>query len=160
MSMCRVFSGVVGIGCLLWPVCSLGKTVLAFALLHSVLQGQIFLLCQVSLPTFEFQSPMMKGHLFWVSVLDGLVDLHRTVQLLQHYWLRQTWITMILNGLPWKWTEITLSFLRLHPSTAFWILVDYEGSSIFSKVFLQTIVDIIVIWVKFTHSSPFEHTDF
>ena len=26
---------------------------------------------------------------------------------------------MILNGLPWKRTEIILSFLRLHPSTAF-----------------------------------------
>ena len=26
---------------------------------------------------------------------------------------------MILNGLPWKQTEITLTFLRLHPSTAF-----------------------------------------
>ena len=40
MSMCRVFSCVVGRGCLLWPVRSLGKTLLAFALLHSVLQGQ------------------------------------------------------------------------------------------------------------------------
>ena len=40
---------VVGRGCLLWPVCSLGKTLLAFALLHSVLQGQICLLLQVSL---------------------------------------------------------------------------------------------------------------
>ena len=27
---------------------------------------------------------------------------------------------MILNGLPWRRTEIILSFLRLHPSTAFW----------------------------------------
>ena len=27
----------------------------------------------------------------------------------------QTWITVILNGLPWKWTEIILSLLRLHP---------------------------------------------
>ena len=44
MSMCRVFSCVVGRGCLLWPVCSFGKTLLAFALLHSVLQGQICLL--------------------------------------------------------------------------------------------------------------------
>ena len=26
---------------------------------------------------------------------------------------------MILNGLPWKQTEIILSFQRLHPSTAF-----------------------------------------
>ena len=48
MSMCRIFSCVVGKGCLLWPVCSLGKTLLAFALLHSVFQGQICLLLQVS----------------------------------------------------------------------------------------------------------------
>ena len=26
---------------------------------------------------------------------------------------------MILNGLPWKRTDIILSFLRLHPSAAF-----------------------------------------
>ena len=49
MSMCRVFSCVVGRGCLLWPVRSFGKTLLAFALLHSVLQGQICLLLQVFL---------------------------------------------------------------------------------------------------------------
>ena len=35
---------------------------------------------------------------------------------------------MILNGLPWKCTEIILLeiillFLRLHPSTAFWTLL-------------------------------------
>ena len=30
---------------------------------------------------------------------------------------------MILNDLPWKQTEIILSFLRLHPSTAFWTLM-------------------------------------
>ena len=47
MPMCRVFSCVVGRGCLLWPVHDLGKTLLAFALLHSVLQGQICLLLQV-----------------------------------------------------------------------------------------------------------------
>ena len=34
-------------------------------------------------------------------------------------------------------------------------LVDYDGYSIFSKEFLSTGVDIMVIWVKFTHSSPF-----
>ena len=49
MFMCRVFSCVAGRGCLLWPVRSLGKTLLAFALLHSVLQGQICLLLQVFL---------------------------------------------------------------------------------------------------------------
>ena len=31
----------------------------------------------------------MKGHLFWVLILKGLVSIHRTIQLqlLQHYWL-------------------------------------------------------------------------
>ena len=38
-----------GTGCLLWWVHSLGKTLWAFALLHSVLQGQICLLLQVFL---------------------------------------------------------------------------------------------------------------
>ena len=40
----RVFSCVVGRGCLPWPVSSLGKTLLAFAVFHSVLQGQICLI--------------------------------------------------------------------------------------------------------------------
>ena len=48
MSMRRVISCVVGRGCLLLPVRS-DKTLLVFALLHFVLQGQIFLLLQVSL---------------------------------------------------------------------------------------------------------------
>ena len=47
---------------------------------------------------------------FWVLVLKGLVGLHRTVQLQ-------------LLGLPWKRTEIFLSVLRLHPSTAFQTLL-------------------------------------
>ena len=39
---------VVERGCFLWPMCSLGKTLLPFALLHLVLQGQTCLLLQVS----------------------------------------------------------------------------------------------------------------
>ena len=48
-SMCRVISCVVERGCLLWPMYSLGKTLLAFALLHFVLQGPTCLVLQVSL---------------------------------------------------------------------------------------------------------------
>ena len=52
---------------------------------------------------------------------------------------------MILNGLPWKQTEIILSFLRLHPSTAFRTLfTDRDGYSISSEGFLPTVVDIMV----------------
>ena len=41
------------------------------------------------LPTFAFQSPIMKRTSFGVLVLKGLVGLHKTVQLqfLQRYWL-------------------------------------------------------------------------
>ena len=94
---------------------------------------------------------------FWVLVLKHLVGLHRTVQLqlLQHYW-SETWITVILNGLPWKMKEIILSFLRLHPSTAYQTFVDQEGYSISSNRFLDTVVDIMVICIKFGHSSPFQ----
>ena len=90
ISMCRVFSCVVWRGCLLWPVRSLGK-ILLFALLHSVLQGQI---CQLLQVFFDFlrlhSSPLeWKGQLYWVLARKGLESLHRTVQcqLLQHYWL-------------------------------------------------------------------------
>ena len=136
MSMCRVVSCVAGIGCLLWPVCSLGKTLLAFALLHFVLQGQIYLLLQVFLDFLLLHSSPLwwKGQLFWMLILEGLVGLRRTIQLqlLQHYWLghRLGLITVIFNGLPWKWTEVILSFLRLHPGTAFWTLLrDFCPSS-------------------------------
>ena len=37
--------------------------------------------------------------------------------------LRPSWVTVILNGLPWRRTEIILSYLRLHPSTAIWTLL-------------------------------------
>ena len=70
MSMCRVVSCVVGIGCLIWPVHSLGKTLLAFALLHYVLQGQTCLLFQVSLDFLLLHSSPLcwKGHLFFFGV--------------------------------------------------------------------------------------------
>ena len=101
MTMYRDFSCVVGRGCLLWPVRFLGKTLLVFALLHSVFQGQICLLLQVFLDFLLLHSiPLQwKRHLFWVLVLKGLVGLHSTIQLqlLQHYWLGHR------LGLLWYW---------------------------------------------------------
>ena len=53
----------------------------------------------------------------------------------------------------WFALETILSFLRLYPSTAFQTLfVDYEGYSISSKGFLPTVIDIVIIWIKFIHS--------
>ena len=62
---------------------------ISFALLHFVLQGQICLLLQVSLD-FLFCIPVPyneKNIFFLVLVLEGLLGLHRTIQLqlLQQY---------------------------------------------------------------------------
>ena len=101
MYICRVLSCVVGRQCLLWPVYSLGRTLLAFVLLHSVLQDQICLLLQVFLKLLLLHSspPSWKGHILGVLILEGLVGLHRTIQpqLLQHYWSGHR------LGLPWYW---------------------------------------------------------
>ena len=77
---CRAVSCVVGKGCLLWPVHSLGKTLLAFVLLNFALQGQTCLLLQASPDFLLLQSSPLwgKGHLFLVLVLEGHVGLHRT----------------------------------------------------------------------------------
>ena len=95
LSMCRVFSCIVGRGCLIWPVCSLGKTLL----------GQIFPLLQVFLDFLLLHcSPLQWKGLFGVLVLKGLVGLHRTIQfqLLLNYCsghrLRLLWYWMVCLG--------------------------------------------------------------
>ena len=113
-----------------------------------------------------------KGYPLWYSGLENSMDswldrresdmtewlwlsLYRTVQLLQHYWLGHR------LGLLWYWMAC-LETNRDH-SVVFEVAprkcisdssVDYEGCSISSKGFLSIVVDIMVIWVKFTHSSP------
>ena len=111
MSMCRVISCVTGRECLLWPVCSLGETLLAFALLHFVPQCQTWYLL-----TSYFCIPVPyneKNIFFLVLGLEGLVGLHRTGQLhlLQHQWLGHR-LGLLWSTTPWIWSTI-----------AFWILV-------------------------------------
>ena len=73
-----------------------------------------------------------KDIFFWVLVLEGLVDLHRAIQLqlLRHYWLAYTptsWgIDLDYCDIEWFALETNrdhLSFMRLHPRTAFWTLL-------------------------------------
>ena len=106
MSMCRVFSFVVGRGCVLRPVHFVGKTLLVFALLHSVLQAKFACYSRYFL-TFYFFIPVPyneKDIFGGVLILEGLVGLHRTIQLqlLQLYWsghrLGLLWYCMICLG--------------------------------------------------------------
>ena len=57
--------------------CALLAKLLAFALLHFVLQGQTCLLLQLSLDFLLLHSSPLswEGYLFWVLVLEGLVEL-------------------------------------------------------------------------------------
>ena len=80
-------------------------------------------------------------------VLKVLVGLHRTVYF--------SFFSVTGWGIDWDYCDIEWFaletnrdhsvFLRLHPSTAFQTLVDYDGYSISSKGFLPTVVDKMVI---------------
>ena len=90
MSMCRVFSCVVGSGCLLWPVHFLYKTLLVFLCFITYSKAKFACYSRCFL-TFYFliTVPYNEKDIFLgMLVLEGLVGIHRTVQLqlLQHYW--------------------------------------------------------------------------
>ena len=57
----------------------------------------------------------------------------------------QTWITVILNGLPWKQTDHSVTFETASKYCILDSFVDYEGYSISSKGFLPTVVGVMVI---------------
>ena len=57
MSMCRVFYCVVGRGCLLWPLCFLGRA-LYLASIFTLRPNLAVITGISSLPTFAFQSPI------------------------------------------------------------------------------------------------------
>ena len=98
MSLCRVVSWVVGKACLLWPACSLDKT-LCPSSFYTPRPNLLIILGISWHPTFAFQSSMMKRIFFLVLVLEGVIGLHRTsrLQLLRHRWLGH------ILGLLWCW---------------------------------------------------------
>ena len=72
--MCRAIPWVVGIGCLLRPVCSQQNSVsLSLVTVCTLRPNLPVILCVSSLPAFAFQSPMMKRTDFGEVVLEGLV---------------------------------------------------------------------------------------
>ena len=109
MSMCIVFSLVIGKGCLLWPGFSLKKTLLAFPLLHFVLQGQTCLSFRVFLDFLLLHSNPLwwKGHFFFFNGSSRRCCRYSKtcqLQLLQHQWLgidldycAVEWFTLKMN---------------------------------------------------------------
>ena len=95
--------------------------------------------------TFYFCTEIFysENDIFWVSVLEGLVDLHRTIQLqvLQHYldYSDIEWFALEMN----RDHSVIFEIASKYCISA--SLVDYEGNSISSKGFLPTVVDVMVI---------------
>ena len=89
-------------------------------------------------------SILQHSALFIVQLSHPYMTTGKTVARRTFVGKRMSLLFMILNSLPWKQTEIIL-FLRLHPTTAFRTLVNYDDYSISSKGFLPTIVNIMVI---------------
>ena len=137
-------SRVVGRGCLLWQVRSLGKTLRLCPASFCSPRPNLPVTPGISWLLLLHSSPLWwKGHLFWVLVLEGLVGLHRTVKLkfLQHYWSEHR------LGLPWYWIfclgneqRTFCCFWDCIQVLHFWLLFDYDGCSISSKGFLPTVV--------------------
>ena len=110
MSMCRVISRVVGKEHLLWLACSLDNSVSLCPALFCIPRSNLPVIPDISwLPTFAFQSSMMKRTSFFlVLALEGVVDLQRTIQLLllQHQCLGHRigllwWRMICLGNKPW-----------------------------------------------------------
>ena len=109
------------------------------------------------LPTFAFQPLVMKRTPFFGLVLEDIVSLHRTsqIQLLWHQCLGHRlgflgcWVVCLGNGLR--------SFFHFEVAPMWGSFVYDEGYSISSKGFLPTVVDIVGIWTKFTHSHSLIH---
>ena len=130
MSLCRVISCIVGRGCLLWPVHPLGKTLLVFALLYFVFQGQSCLLLCVTLDVLLLQSKHYDEKdifFFFFAAISRRScrssQNHSTSSSSPLVVAEYTWIILMLNCFPWKQTLIIQLFLRLHTSTSFWILL-------------------------------------
>ena len=90
----------------------------------------------------------MKGHLFWVLILEGLIGLCRTIQLqlLQHYW----WgLDLDYHDIEWFALEMDRDHSVIFETASKYCildsLVDYDGYSISFKGFLPTVVYIMVI---------------
>ena len=81
-------------------------------------------------------------------ILEGLVGLHRTVQLqlLWHQWLEHR---LELHGVEWFALEMNRDHSVMFETVPKYCisdsLVDYEGYSFSSMGFLPTVVDIMII---------------
>ena len=152
MSMCRVISCVVGRGCLLSPVGSLGKTLLAFALLNSVFQGQICLLLQVFLNLLLcYLSRIIKpiavksaSHSVLSTLCNPMDYTHTVHGILQ---------TRILEG-------VAFPFFRGSSQPRYWTQVSHIAGGFFSWATREALCLAVKTWRKIVPQSKHNFPNF
>ena len=160
MSMCTVISCIIGRVCLLWPVCSLGKTVSLCPASFCTPWPNLPITPGISwLPTFAFQHHMRKRTSFFgVSSRKSywvFIELFNFSFFGINGWgtdldsCDAEWFALEMN---WDHSVIFETTPKYCISNSF---VDYESIPFFPKGFLPTVVDIIIIWIKLGYSSPF-----
>ena len=91
-------------------------------------------------------------------ILEGLVDLYRIIPF-NFFSITGQGIDLDYYDIEWFALETNRDHSVVFESAPKYCIsdffVDYDGYSISSKGFLLTGVVKMVIWVKFTHSSPF-----
>ena len=139
MSMCRVFSCVVERGCLLWPVRSLGKTLLPlpcfipYSRAKFAYYSRCFLTSYFCIPVPCNEKDILELFNFSFFSVSGWgidLDYHD----IECFALETNRDHSVIFEIASKYC-ISDSF------------VDYDGYSISAKGFLPTVVDIMVIWV-------------
>ena len=158
--MCRVVSCVVGRGCLLWLVHSLGKTI-SLSLLHFVLEDQTILLLQVSLDFLLLHSSPLwwKGLFFFFFGCQIYKFLQVFIELFSFFGISGWGIDVDYCDAEWLALEMNQDYSFIFEIVPKYCIsdsfVDYEDYSFSCKEFLPTVVDTVVIWIKFAHSCPF-----
>ena len=111
------------------------------------------------LPTFAFQSPMMKMTYFGgvssrrsCSCSQNQSTLALFASLVGAYHLVYCDIEWFALEMNW---DISVIFEIAPKYCILDSFVDYESCSISSKEFLPIVVDAMVVWIKFIHSHPF-----
>ena len=139
---------------------SLGKTLLAFALLHFVLQDQTCLSLQVSLDfLLLYSNPLWwKGHLFLMLILESLGGIHKLFNL-SFFGISGCGIGLDYFDAEWfalerNWDHsVVIDVSPKHCILNYF--TDYEGYSISSKRFLPIVI--VIQWSSELNSPILVH---
>ena len=159
MSMCRVFSCVVGRGCVL--LAKLYQPLPCF-LLYSKAKfacySRHFLTSYFCIPI-----PYNEKDIFFGCQFQKVLQVFIEPFNFSFFSITGQGIDLDYHDIEWFALEMNRDHTVVFGAASKYCIldsfVDYDGYSISPKEFLPTLVDIIIICVKFTHSSPFQFTD-